>query len=105
MALYLACTATCSHKNVHVYYTQRALSNHINFVSICESLPRAVAKYTCLQKLLKWLSVDKRLSNLSEVICSTLVTVNSSRIALHTGLEALLPRWEERGQNNDTMPR
>ena len=61
MAFYLARTATYSHKNSYVHYTRRALSNHINFVSIREILPHAVAKYTCLQKPLKWLTFGKRL--------------------------------------------
>ena len=62
MAFYLARTAMYSHKNSHAHYTQKALSNHIHFVSIREILPRAIAKYTCLQKLLKWLTVIKRLN-------------------------------------------
>ena len=61
MAFYLAHTATNSHKNSHVHYTRRSLLNHISFVSMREILPRAVTKYTCLQKLLKWLRVCKTL--------------------------------------------
>ena len=59
MAFYLARTATYRHEYSHVHYTRRALSNHINFVSVHEILPRAVTKYTCLQKPLKWLMVGK----------------------------------------------
>ena len=76
MALYLARTATYCHKNSHVHYTRRALSNHINFVSIREILPRTVAKYTCLKKPLKWLTIGKRLKALVrnvEVYCLFMV--------------------------------
>ena len=47
-----------------MHYTQRALSNHINFVSLREILSLAVTKYTCIQKPLQWQTVGKRLINL-----------------------------------------
>ena len=103
MAFYLARTAMYSHKNSHVHYTRRALSNHINFVSIRKILPCTVATYTYLQKPLRWLMVGKRLI---VIIVRLLVALILLSWQLHTsftetcGCKYLSMVWAMTSHNN-----